>query len=342
MYKQDMRKIFKEFRLLRTAVSVFRSAWKTLRNNPDFIGSVKKKIFEYNYEKPTLSTPTLKESALIETLRAQVRALPTIIPNSSTPQPERKWINKKNELKENILTKDPRNFINWSVVTWNMGATIRRTDFKKLEKFHFWNDWSEAIATIPPINRYPYFEFPKTDGTTLLHCYHLAQLKKHFDRDVSDMDLIIDFGAGYGSMCAVVKALGFKGRYVCFDFPEFLLLQKFYLTLIGVDTSNVKFVSTIEELKKKLGVKRGLFIATWSISEISEGFREKIFNAINPRDYIIGYQREVGGVDNNAYFRDFVEKHSDVEWRDYPIVNLTGAGDRYLIGCLNSSAQIGH
>ena len=48
-------------------------------------------------------------------------------------------------------------------------------------------------------------------------------------------DVIVEFGGGYGSMCRLVRKLGFKGRYVIFDLRPILALQKYYLGLHGVE-----------------------------------------------------------------------------------------------------------
>lgn len=325
-----MKKYLKKFWIVKKA-HLF---WMSYKNNPDILDRIQRRIFQYKQKDTPLQPPTAREVELIQNLQTRIEKLPIEIPNSSTPGPERMWINYKNELRTKILTEDPRNFLKWNVVANTMAGTLPRRDYLILAKLPFWKDWGKAIATLPLINQCPYFKFPQIDGTTLAHVYHLAQLKLHLNKEVSDMDLIIDFGGGYGTMCAAVFALGFKGEYTIFDWPEFLLLQEFYLKLHDIDTSKIKFISTLPELKKEIGERKGLLIATWSISETSEEFRNEFFRTINPKYYIIAYQRSVWGVNNHVYFQKFANEHPGIAWKDFPIFNLPGDGNRYLLGGL--------
>ncbi len=327
-----MREYLKKIPVVRATVLSWRSFWKSLQQNPDVLERIERKIFEHKHKDIPLPPPTPHEIALIRALRTKMETLAIEVPTPSTPGPETMWIKYKNGLREKILTEDPRNFYKWDVVVRTMGATLSRRNYIKLSAFPFWKEWSVALKALPPIYQHPYFKYPHTDGTTLFNVYHLAQLKKYINREVTDVDCIIDFGGGYGSMCAAANALGFEGRYILFDWPEFLLLQEFYLKLHNVDTSRIQFISTLPELKQAIAGKRGLLIATWSLSEVSEEFREKFLSVINPSDYLIGHQRSVREANNDAYFKTLTKKHPNIIWKDFSIFDLTGVGNRYLLG----------
>jgi hypothetical protein len=53
-----------------------------------------------------------------------------------------------------------------------------------------------------------------------------------------DADCIVEFGGGFGSMCRLIGALGFRGRYVIFDLPPVLALQRYYLGLHGIEADD--------------------------------------------------------------------------------------------------------
>lgn len=232
-----------------------------------------------------------------------------------------------------MLNDDPRGFLSWDVVSSTMGGTLRAPDYRTLTRYPFWKEWKELLLKHTPLSfEVPYFKLPQADGTTLYNAFNLAQLRSHDVTDLSDTSYIIDFGAGYGSMCAVNKALGFAGTYVLFDWPEFSLIQKFYLSLRGIDLGRIKFVSSLEELAALNLTGDGLLIATWSLSETSLAFRTEFLKAVKPRYYLISYQLEFGGIDNVQYFSEFVAEHPEVTWIDYPVFNFTGAGNRYLLG----------
>src|SRR3989338_1318503 len=329
----SIRESLKKFTVLKKKVRWLRSSWESLKPTPDILEKGSQAFFLATHRR-TLESPTVRETRLTEKLRAHMGRLPVELPTASTPGPAALWMQYRHDLRTKVLSEDPRDFKKWWVVAFTMGGNIRRKEFNKLAQLPFWPEWSEAIAALKSPYQEPYYKLPATDGTTLLHAYHLAQFKIYCDKEVRDVNFIVDFGSGYGSMCALAYTLGFKGEYVLFDSPEFLLLQEFYLKLHGIDTSKIKFVSTLSELEQVVGRRRGLLIGTWSVSETPVEFREKFFTIFNPTDYLIGYQRRVMGVDNNAYFQTFAQRRPDISWHDFPIPNRTDSGNRYLLGTL--------
>lgn len=306
----------------------FRSIW----NDPHILERVE--LARFNQAHPIIlpTVPTEEEKQLIRKLRDGIKALPKENIDSAAPSAERKWRSFKNELRRKILEDDPRKFLSWDIVRGTMGGNLTSRDYRTLSRFPFWKDWARKIDTIRPTYQRPYFKMPTTDGTTLYHAFNLAQLRTRQGTDVTDVDYIIDFGAGYGSMCALVQSLGFSGTYVLFDWPEFLLLQKFYLSLHKVDLSQIKFVSTLDELQQLKLSGDGLLIATWSLSETSLNFRTAFLREMHPKYYLLAYQLEFAGIDNLRYFHDFAKSNPEVIWDDYPVFNFTGAGNHYLLG----------
>jgi hypothetical protein len=310
--------------------------WASFKRNPDIIEIIERKIFQLTHVRTTLPPPSAQELIWINHLRQQVEKLPLELPTPSTSPAEKKWINFKNEFRQHILGDDPRNFLDWDVIRNTMAGTLNRRDFNMLSQLPFWAEWSKKIETLPLVNQQPYFKFLLTDDKTMTQLYNLAQLKIHTNAQVSDMDYIIEFGGGYGSMCAAIHALGFKGRYILFDWPEFLLLQEFYSKLHLIDISKVSFIHTLSELQKntaQLGGK-GLLIATWSLSEVSEKLRKTFLESIHPTHYLIAYQQSFGGINNQEYFNTFSREHPHINWTDIPINNIPGKGNRFLLGTI--------
>jgi hypothetical protein len=61
-----------------------------------------------------------------------------------------------------------------------------------------------------------------------------------------DTDCIIEFGGGFGSMCRLVHALGFRGQHIIFDLPPVWALQRYYLRLHGIevdDSGNCQYLA---------------------------------------------------------------------------------------------------
>ena len=80
------------------------------------------------------------------------------------------------------------------------------------------------------------------------HAYHLAQFEEKTRTQVHEIDFVLEFGGGYGSMCRLFYNLGFRGRYVIFDLPSFSALQIYYLKTLDLP------VQPINELKSRTGI----------------------------------------------------------------------------------------
>ncbi len=68
-----------------------------------------------------LDTPTKRELDLIEEFRTKLKELPVVQPTPSIPRAEMKWITRKNEFRTKVLIEDPRAFLSWDVIRYNMG-----------------------------------------------------------------------------------------------------------------------------------------------------------------------------------------------------------------------------
>lgn len=116
---------------------------------------------------------------------------------------------------------------------------------------------------------------------------------------LKDMRSIVEVGAGYGDMCSVVHALGFKGEYTIVDIPETRPIQEFYLGKQGItpkwsfEDDNVSHAD--------------LVIATWSLSETPVEYRNVLMPKIDQsKNWLILAQSEVFGQKvNDDYFNNF-------------------------------------
>jgi hypothetical protein len=77
---------------------------------------------------------------------------------------------------------------------------------------------------------------PGSSGTLIHHAYHLHRFETVTGRFLLELQEIIEFGGGYGSMARLLARLGYRGRYHIHDLPEFAALQRFYLRMVQADT----------------------------------------------------------------------------------------------------------
>lgn len=120
-----------------------------------------------------------------------------------------------------------------------------------------------------------------------------------FANKLKDMESIVEIGAGYGDMCSVVHALGFKGKYTIVDIPETQPIQAHYLGKQGI-TPQWSFEDDV-------ATHSDLVIATWSLSETPVEYRNVLMPKIDKsKNWLILAQSAVFGLEvNDDYFNNF-------------------------------------
>lgn len=309
-----------------------------------FLDKVRCKLFNIAYRCGSLPPATIAEQKLISELRSRISQLPE--PKmAGTSEAEKTWVSHRNDLRRQILTDDPRNFLNWEIIRRTMFFEPAVAELKFLQSLPTWSKWQKAIKESSVGNPKPYWAYRSSSGNLIHHAYSLSQLILTTQLNLLDLPMIVEFGGGYGSMCRAVYQLGFKGTYIIFDLPEFSALQEYFLKSVGIaevanfsnstakSVDGVLLLSELDELRRLLSDRPDeyIFIATWSISETSTSFRERVFRtASNPQHYLIAYQEKFGEINNTDYFAKLGASNPDYCWVDYPIKHIPGS--RYLIG----------
>jgi hypothetical protein len=190
----------------------------------------------------------------------------------------------------------------------------------------------------------PFWALPWSSGNLIHHAYHLAQFETRTGCAPERFGAVIEFGGGYGSMCRLFHQLGFAGRYVIHDLPEFSALQAYYLGSLGlpvVDTDRAEppglgialaaDPAALERALRWVDPERALFVATWSLSETSARVREAIMPIVGRcAGVLIAYWRTFEEIDNHEFFSRWVAQHPGFTWCQRPILTLPG--HFYLFG----------
>jgi hypothetical protein len=267
-----------------------------------------------------------QQKAMIDELRNDLNTKKSVVSG-------KRWKRFAAKLRLYIRWFDPRNFLEWGVITSTMFLKNAQKDcLAEMQKSAAWPVWETAIKE-DEFGKPAIDPAAKTSGTLVAHAYHLYRMRESTEIDYKNLETIVEFGGGYGSMCRLVRKLGFVGNYIIYDLPEFSALQKFYLRGIGSDAADMKNFSGIrggnillsdeEDVKKVLAAEsdgKKLFIATWSISESPVEQREIFFEIINGFDYFLfGYQDKFDGIDNIGYFKDLRNRRADIIWSNIDI-----------------------
>lgn len=295
---------------------------------------------------PLLSTP---EKEYLEELRREFREQPVLEPKGNAAS-EAAWVRNMNRLRQLVLERDPRKFLRWDVVRNTMFVAYTRyisLELQYLTDRPEWRiRWQSAIEESPVGYPIPYIFYRRSSGNLIHHAYHLAQFEDKSGVKVDHIDVVVEFGGGYGSMCRLFYKAGFSGKYVIFDLKPFSLIQRYYLRTIGLQIRPISEFSTaengvfcitdIEEFRTfltncRLNSDRAMFVATWSISETPLDFREIILSLVSDfAHYLIAYQNRFEEVDNEAFFGHWMANKRNTSWHHWKITHIPGS--YYLVG----------
>jgi hypothetical protein len=262
---------------------------------------------------------------------------------------ELEWATNVNDIINSILNKNPREFLSWDVIRYTM--FVVREKYLKIELnsliknndcTHFWKNIISESNVGKPLR---YWKHRLSSGNLIHHAYHLFKFNQLTYQNASDINLIFEFGGGYGSMCRVLHNAGFKNKYIIFDLPVFSALQKFYLKCLGLNVLNknqylsersgIVCISELSELNELLNYFEGeelkMFIATWSLSETPMSFRSDFDKHLSKFNlFLFAYAEQFNNVKNIKYFNDIENNLKDIKWHNIDIEHLPG--NKYLIG----------
>jgi hypothetical protein len=172
---------------------------------------------------------------------------------------------------------------------------------------------------------YNLFEDFTTSMNRIQHMAHLV-LNGWTPEKLAELDTIVELGGGIGDMADIVYKLGFKGKYVIYDFPEVVAIQKWYHDQLG--HTNIVHTSEVNDL-----FDADLMIGTWSFTEMPIDLRNEVMSKIGQtKNWLIAYSNEIFGINNDKYIReDFAPLFTqhDIEYSDIPFMPWDG-GAKYL------------
>lgn len=316
--------------------------------------NITRKVVRTLYNRP-LPHPSAQEQQLITELRSSFRQLP-MFEVDKVSGAAAAWQRNMNRLRGLVLEENPREFLRWDVITQTMfvdDAPYVRAELRSLKQRPDWNvRWRPAIEESPVGRPMPYVFCPRSSGNLIHHAYHLAQFEEKTGGEIQHLDLVLEFGGGYGSMCRLFHNLGFRGTYIIFDLPHFSLLQEYYLRALGLRlqpgaqervtfAEGVYCISDVEKLTTILDsseFSKSLFLGTWSISETPIHVREKFVPLLSRfNSFLIAYQERFEDVDNIGFFAAWKQTKMDIVWHHWPIAHIPG--NHYLVGMHSRGAK---
>lgn len=250
-------------------------------------------------------------------------------PGPTEPPEPHTWPRYLYEIRKHVELQDPDGLLTWSTIhaTMFVGEGARFLD-KELEALMAddWDRWKAAIVD-PQVGQPPMLEEPLefTTGNMIHQAFHVLQFEQMAGVKIDELDRIVEFGGGYGSLAYLVRNLGFLGDYVIYDNDEMSLIQQFYLS--QTDTS-AEFRQT-NGAEVEASIEADLLFAAYSLSEVPEDLRENFLSQGDYEYYFFVHQHNYAGIDLTEMFDEFASRRPDKDW-----IDRTGElrAHRYLTG----------
>lgn len=236
------------------------------------------------------------------------------------------WVKHNKTLQSKILKSPTKDFLSWKPIrkTMFVADDIRIVQFEL--PYLMTKGWltkiSEDLVGNPKLIR----------GTNLSqnlvhHAYHLAKFEEFSKKKISEFQEFVEVGAGYGSMARLIHRVhGNTPNITLFDTRIFSALQAFFLNQLNI---SVKCVSSLDDVRTNSSST--LFISTWALSEMPLNVRGESLSLLRgSAAFLIAYQDEFEGIDNDKYFRDKLENQPEFQVIWVEIDHLPG--NRYIFG----------
>jgi hypothetical protein len=179
-----------------------------------------------------------------------------------------------------------------------------------------------------------YFLYPNSSGNRIREVFHLLNFQDFSKIALKKINIILEFGGGYGNMARLFYKINKNINYKIFDTFHVNLLQYYYLRMLkiplsfnGINNKNISLNYNILKYNSFSKKDKKLFIANWSLSESPLKLRRIIMKKIVNFDYVlISYQEKFENINNHLYFsniaKNFNHKKFVVRLFKIPFMNI--------------------
>lgn len=258
--------------------------------------------------------------------RQQMAALPE--PKTTLKPPF--WEAWRLDLWQRAQNQDPTRFWEWPCIyhTMMQNHIPFQIDYEfsqLIERFHN----ALVIPHFGPDDPFGKVIVRHPFSMNLIHqAYHLTQWERATGKRIEQLDTIVEFGGGYGAMALLCKRMGFEGKYVIYDLPEFSLLQEYYLSQFGM-------LDKMEWNPKKKPKDVDLFMALYSLSEVEPAQRMRYLPSVVD-SYLFLYSGQWEKWNNVEWFQNELpskwRQNDKVQWQHTEIGHLPDRANWYSIG----------
>ena len=282
-----------------------------------------------------------RETVIAEALRHDLAQIETTVLQSPY------WLQKCAEIRHFAETDNPLHFTRWPPISETLQPHTTAAIVAAYLAVRRSRDWRRVWRPVLRHPRYggapPFLPFPAANPITIQHVGHLHYFREVVGQSFFDVECVIEFGGGYGSMCRIADRLGFRGDYIVFDQPVVLCLQRYFLALHGIGAcygdgeDRVKLYSRLPDVSRFVAERKPARIAaisTWALSEMPMQLRNEIEPVLRPSDRILlSYQQDFEENDNGQYFERLMTRLDNFRWQRFEIPFYAGNYYAFALRC---------
>lgn len=226
------------------------------------------------------------------------------------------WKKFNSRVEKSLLPIPPFSFLNDPTIMLSMFATAggswmrKELNFleEKMGRGKLKEILKEDYVGDPLLLNYSYL----TSHTAIHHLYCFIKFITATNAKLDNLNTIVEWGGGYGSLVRLLKRLKPKTTYIIIDTPLFSCLQWLYLsTIFGEKEVNLLTSPKDKIIKNKINllslsflknvkIEADLFISTWALSESSKYSQDYVLrnNWFNAKRLLLAYQDNPAGLFN--------------------------------------------
>lgn len=232
----------------------------------------------------------------VDELRAKAAMLARVQTELKPPS----WEHWRMTMWDHLNKDDPNKFYEWPCIYHcmlvNHWKDVIADEFKDMPTLYL------RLAQMPVVSTNDYFNHTDYSLNLIHQLYHLWQWEQFSGNKISELNTIVEVGAGYGAMALMARRLGFRGDYFIYDLPEFCLLQEYYLSNIVLGSWGAQY-----QWNAPLPMTADLMIACYSLSEMPILERKDYLYDVKSRSYLFLFSQQWQDYDNLHYFTQFAE-----------------------------------
>ena len=177
---------------------------------------------------------------------------------------------------------------------------------------------------------YSYRDGLECSGNSIQMLYHLVYWQYQTGRKIEELESVLEWGGGYGSLCRLALKINPDLEYTIIDTSVFSELQDWYLSSVGLPQVRCATLDQVDLDQENYD----LFLSTWALSESPRDIMELVASragvALAPHVFV-AYQVSQEKFESAGDVVKILNKYRSAPITTIEPVPYLNAGDKYAV-----------